>query len=323
MTVAVVSGGAGFIGSHLCRALLESGHEVVCLDNLVTGTPGNIAALRDSPRFRFVEIDVARTPGLEQFAADARYVIHLASPASVPDYLSRPLETLQVNSAGTQAMLELARSTGAAFLFASTSEIYGNPLEHPQREDYWGNVSSVGIRSCYDEGKRFGEALTMAYVRTHDVDARIIRIFNTYGPHSRADDGRLVPNFVTQALSGQPLTIYGDGTQTRSLCYVDDLVDGIIRTVSAPGQQGEIFNLGNPREQTILDLARAVCDSVGITLRVRHLPLPEDDPTRRQPDITKARRVLHWEPHVDLDEGMTRTVSWFRAQYAESIATRG
>jgi dTDP-glucose 4,6-dehydratase len=315
MPVAIVSGGAGFVGSHLCRLLLARGMRVLCLDNLSTGSRTNIDDLVGETAFTFVEHDVS-APLPAYRGNDLAFVFHLASPASVPDYLARPLETLSVNSWGTRNMLELARAHGSRFVYASTSEVYGDPLEHPQSETYWGNVSSTGIRSCYDEGKRFGEALTMAYSRTLGVDARIVRIFNTYGPRSRPDDGRLIPNFVTQALAGEPFTVYGDGSQTRSLCYVTDLVDGIARAMDTRGKSGEVFNLGNPHEQSVLEIAEVVAAAAGVPLRLVHLPLPYDDPTRRRPDIEKARRVLGWEPRTPVAEGVERTIAWFRAHPA-------
>jgi dTDP-glucose 4,6-dehydratase len=307
----VISGGAGFVGSHLCERLLDQGYSVLCIDNLSTGSWENVERLEARSGFSFLLHDITQPVAVPP---GTKHVFHLASPASVPDYLSRPLETLDVNSIGTRVMLDIARSSGATFLFASTSEIYGDPLEHPQRETHWGNVNPIGVRSCYDEGKRFGEALTMAYVRTHGVDARIVRIFNTYGPHSRVDDGRIVPNFIMQALRGEPLTIYGDGAQTRSFCYVSDLVAGIINAGTLPGLQGETFNLGNPHEQTVDEFARTVALVLGCDLIVEYRPLPQDDPTRRCPDIEKARSMLGWEPKVSLDEGIRMTAGWFRRE---------
>jgi nucleoside-diphosphate-sugar epimerase len=306
---AVVDGGAGFIGSHLCAALLDRGRSVLCLDNLATGSYRNIEPLLGRGNFTFLEHDI--TTPLDT-AVTARFVYHLASPASVPDYLSRPIETLLANSVGTTRMLDLARESGARFLFTSTSEIYGDPLVHPQTETYWGNVNPVGIRSCYDEGKRFGEAMTTEYERTYGVDARIVRIFNTYGPHSRPDDGRIVPNFVLQALRRQPITVYGDGSQTRSFCYVSDLVRGILAAMEIRGTTGEVFNLGNPEEYTILEFAREISRLLGSDAGVEYRPLPEDDPTRRRPDISKATRVLGWQPEVPLDVGIGKTAEWFR-----------
>lgn len=304
----VVTGGAGFIGSHLCERLLDDGHSVVAVDNLITGSVRNIEHLRGNPRFEFVEHDVVQPIEL---AAEA--VFHLASPASPRGYLEKPLETALVNSIGSYNTLELARKNRAAFLLASTSEAYGDPLEHPQREGYWGNVNPIGIRSCYDESKRFAEALTMTYVRAFGTDARIVRIFNTYGPHSDPDDGRVVPNFVTQALAGRPLTVYGDGSQTRSLCYVSDLVEGITATAFKPGLRGEVINVGNPQENTVLEYAHLIKEMCNSSSDIRFLPLPQDDPTRRCPDITKARVLLGWEPKVGLREGLGLTIEWFRS----------
>ena len=305
----LVTGGSGFIGSHLCAALLAREHRVTCVDNLSTGSSRNIESLLSHPHFTFLQHDVV-LPFPDAVAPDA--IFHLASPASVPDYLARPLETLAVNSEGTRAMLELARRHGARLLFTSTSEIYGDPLVHPQPETYWGNVGTLGPRACYDEAKRFGEALVMAHVRVHDVDARIVRIFNTYGPHSRPDDGRIVPNFVMQALRNEPITIYGDGSQTRSFCYVADMVQGLLSAMYSPDTRGEVFNLGNPDEYTVREFADLIVRYVGTDVDVIYCPLPVDDPTRRCPDITKARTVLHWEPTTDLGTGMEQTIRWFR-----------
>lgn len=310
MPHALVTGGSGFIGSHLCAALLDRGWRVTCIDNLITGSRLNIEALVPDVAFTFLEQDVLDPiPDLDPIDA----VFHLASPASVPDYLARPLQTLAVNSSGTERMLDLARQHNARFLFASTSEIYGDPLVHPQTETYWGNVNSIGPRACYDESKRFGEALVMTYCRSYGTDARIVRIFNTYGPHSRPDDGRIVPNFVTQALCGHPITIYGDGTQTRSLCYVADLVAGILAAALLPQTTAEVFNLGNPDEYTVLEFAELVATQVGSDAGIAFRPLPIDDPSRRCPDIGKARRILSWEPRVSLDEGLDRTIAWFKS----------
>jgi nucleoside-diphosphate-sugar epimerase len=327
---ALVSGGAGFIGSHLCAALLERGLAVSCLDNLSTGNLDNVADLMTHPAFSLHRVDVAEADVaalLAESAAEApAYIFHLASPASVVDYLRMPLETLRVNSEGTRRLLELARMSNSRFLLASTSEIYGDPLVHPQPESYWGNVSPNGPRSCYDESKRFAEALTAQYHRTYDIDVRTVRIFNTYGPHSRLDDGRVVPNFAGQALRGEPITIYGDGSQTRSFCYVSDLVAGIEAVMFTPGQGGEVFNLGNPEEHTIREFAEIVARLCGSSGGITWRSLPVDDPTRRQPDISKARRVLRWEPRVDLESGLRRTLDWFRRrldrhdQFASPIA---
>jgi nucleoside-diphosphate-sugar epimerase len=305
-TRALVTGGAGFIGSHLCAALLQRDISVLCVDNFQTGSRRNVAALLSNPRFELLEHDA-----VQLLDRKVDLIFHLASPASVPDYLSRPLQTLQVNSAGTVNMLEMARKHGAKLLFTSTSEIYGDPLVHPQPESYWGNVNPAGPRAVYDESKRFGEAATMAYRRVHNVDARIVRIFNTYGPHSRPDDGRIVPNFINQALRREPITIYGNGTQTRSFCYVSDMVAGIVAAMFTPATAGEIFNLGNPAEYSVNELARLVAQKTGSEAGVAHRPLPIDDPTRRCPDITKARTALGWQPEVDLNAGLNRTIEWF------------
>ncbi|MFN8557680.1 MAG: UDP-glucuronic acid decarboxylase family protein [Dehalococcoidia bacterium] len=303
----VVAGGAGFIGSHLCRRLLADGHEVACLDNLSTGRRVNIAELEANPAFRFVEHDVTEPM---PFEADA--VFHLASPASPPGYLRRPVETLRVNSEGTRHLLEQAHRNGARFLLASTSEVYGDPDIHPQHEGYWGNVNSVGVRACYDEGKRFAEAITTTYLRTYDLDARIVRIFNTYGPRSDPDDGRLAPNFITQALRGAPLTLYGGGEQTRSLCYVSDLVDGLVRAMFADAARGEVINLGNPEEHTVREYAERIRVLCGSASPIVHVAAElGDDPRRRRPDIAKARRLLDWQPRTALDDGLRATIAYF------------
>ncbi|MFG3405667.1 UDP-glucuronic acid decarboxylase family protein [Streptomyces sp. NPDC048142] len=304
-----VTGGGGFLGSHLCEALLRRGDDVVCLDNFATGKPENIAHLRDFRAFEFILTDVSEAvhvPG----PLDA--IAHLASPASPPDYLRRPLETLAVGSRGTENMLRLAEWNNARFLLASTSEVYGDPLIHPQDEDYWGNVNPVGPRSVYDEAKRYAEAVTMAYRRSRGVNAGIVRIFNTYGPRMRPHDGRVVSSFITQALSGEPLTIYGDGKQTRSFCYVDDLVRGLVAMLDSP-VTGPV-NLGNPQERTVLELAELVLELTGSTSDVQYHPLPTDDPTRRRPVITRAREQLGWDPEVDVRPGLRRTVDWFRGR---------
>jgi len=303
----VVTGGAGFIGSHLCARLLAGGHQVTAVDNLITGSRRNIAGLLGHPAFSFVEHDV-----IHPLDIPTEVVFHLASPASPEGYMANPLETALANSQGTYNLLELAKRYSARFLVSSTSEAYGDPLEHPQRECYWGHVNPVGPRSCYDESKRFAEALTMVYVRAGAVDARIIRIFNTYGPHSDPNDGRIVPNFITQALAGKPITVYGNGTQTRSLCYVDDLVEGIIAAMLTPGTTGQVVNLGNPQEHTVLEYAHIISRLCGSRSEVMFQPLPQDDPTRRCPDISKARELLQWEPKIGLEQGLKRTIQWFR-----------
>jgi nucleoside-diphosphate-sugar epimerase len=303
----LVAGGAGFIGSHLCERLLDRGDAVICVDNLLTGNEDNVAHLAGRSDFTFLRHDVTHPLDVE---ADA--VFHLASPASPVAYQAFPEQTALVNALGSQQLLSLARRLGACYLFASTSEIYGDPLEHPQRETYWGNVNTLGPRACYDEGKRFGEALTSVYWSAYGLDARIVRIFNTYGPRSDPNDGRLVPNFVTQALRGQPLTVYGDGLQTRSLCYVDDLARGIELTMFAPNTTRAVINLGNPDEHTVLEYAQIIRDLIGSGAEIVYRPLPTDDPTRRRPDISRARELLGWEPRVPLREGLERTVAWFR-----------
>ncbi len=302
----VVTGGAGFLGSHLCERLLDRGDEVVALDNLITGDVANIEHLFGTPGFTFVEHDVSTfiwVPG------DVDAVLHFASPASPKDYLEMPIQTLKVGSLGTHNCLGLAKAKGARFFIASTSEVYGDPQVHPQTEEYWGHVNPVGPRGVYDEAKRFAEAMTMAYHTHHGLDVRIVRIFNTYGPRMRPKDGRVVSNFVMQALQGQPITIYGDGTQTRSFCYVDDEVAGFLALLDSD-QTGPI-NIGNPGEFTMLELAQLVLELTGSSSEIVHEPLPEDDPTQRKPDITKARELLGWEPRVDLRAGLERTIEYF------------
>jgi len=303
----LVTGGAGFIGSHLCDFLLAHGCEVVCMDNLLTGSMDNIAHIRD-PRFAFVQHDVTN---FIEIQGPLDYVLHFASPASPIDYLELPIQTLKVGALGTHKALGLAKARGAKFLLASTSEVYGDPLVHPQREDYWGNVNPVGPRGVYDEAKRFAEAMTMAYHRVHGLDARIVRIFNTYGSRMRLADGRAIPTFIRQALRGEPLTVYGDGSQTRSFTFISDLVDGIWRLMSAP--VNDPVNVGNPREMTLMDLAKHVLRLAGSRSEIVFRPLPTDDPKVRQPDIGKARRLLGWEPRVELEEGLRQTIEWYRA----------
>ncbi len=306
---ALVAGGAGFIGSHLCAALLERGDTVLCVDNLATSPRGNVEVLQRHDRFSFLEHDVCE-PLDETIEADL--VFHLASPASVPDYLARPLETLRVNSQGTWRLIDLARRQGARFLFASTSEIYGDPEVHPQTETYWGNVNSIGPRACYDESKRFGEALLTSAVRAQGLDGRLVRIFNTYGPHSRPGDGRVMPNFIMAALRREPITIYGTGMQTRSFCYVSDMVAGLMAAMLETNTSGEVFNLGNPHEITMLGLAGIVAEHLGSDAGVVFHPLPVDDPMKRKPDISKAQRCLGWSPRIELDEGVAQTAKWFQ-----------
>ncbi len=305
----LISGAAGFIGSHLCDRLLEEGHQVIGVDNLLTGSMANLAHLEGRPNFRFLRHDVCLPLEIED-PLDG--VLHLASPASPRDYLEHPLETLDAGSRGTREMLELARRHRARFLLSSTSECYGDPLVHPQPESYWGNVNPVGPRSCYDEAKRFAEALTTAYRRVHGLRTAIARIFNTYGPRMKLDDGRVVPTFLDQALRGLPLTVYGDGSQTRSFCYVSDLVEGLLRLLFSE-EPGPV-NLGNPEELSVLEFARRILALTGSRSTIEFRPLPQDDPRRRQPDIAKAREVLGWAPQVSLEEGLRRTIAWFRAQ---------
>ena len=302
----LVTGGAGFLGSHLCDFLLGQGCEVVCMDNLLTGSLDNIAHIQD-PGFIFVEYDVTNFISIK---GELDYVLHFASPASPIDYLELPIQTLKVGSLGTYRALGLAKARGCRFLLASTSEVYGDPLVHPQREDYWGNVNPVGPRGVYDEAKRFAEAMTMAYHRFHHVDTRIVRIFNTYGSRMRLTDGRAIPTFVRQALRGEPLTMYGDGSQTRSFTYVSDLIAGIWRLMQST--VNDPVNIGNPREMTLLELAKHVLRATGSRSEIVFRPLPIDDPKVRQPDISKAKRLLGWEPAVELEEGLARTVEWCR-----------
>jgi dTDP-glucose 4,6-dehydratase len=311
----VVTGGAGFIGSHLCDALIGSGCQVVCLDNLSTGRVSNIEHLLPRHDFEFHECDVS--VGLD-VTGSVDAVAHFASPASPPDYLRWPLETLAVGSKGTENGLRLAEANGARFVLASTSEVYGDPVVHPQDEGYWGNVNPIGPRSVYDEAKRFAEALTIAYARHRQVNAGILRIFNTYGPRMSADDGRVVTNFITQALRGQPLTIYGDGRQTRSFCYVNDLVRGILAMLHTP-ERGPV-NLGNPEELTVTSLAELILELTGSSSPIEYRPLPVDDPTRRRPVIDKASEVLDWKPEIPVAEGIRRTVSWLRRNSGGAVA---
>jgi dTDP-glucose 4,6-dehydratase len=304
----LVTGGAGFIGSHLCDRLLLEGHEVIAMDNLITGSTDNIAHLAGNRQFKFIFHDVTDyiyVPG----PVDA--VIHLASPASPADFARIPIQILKVGSLGTHNTLGLALAKQACFLLASTSEVYGDPLIHPQPENYWGNVNPIGIRGVYDEAKRFAEAITMAYHRIHEVDTRIIRIFNTYGPRMRLNDGRVVPNFIGQALRGQPLTVYGEGDQTRSFCYVSDLVDGMARLLVSA--EHDPVNVGNPAEISVLEFARMINRLTGNQAGIVHKPLPADDPHKRQPDIGRARAILGWQPNVMLEEGLTRTIEHYRS----------
>jgi dTDP-glucose 4,6-dehydratase len=304
----LITGGAGFIGSHLCERFLADGDDVICMDNFLTGTPDNVAQLFSNRRFTFIQQDVT-TYIYVKGPLDA--ILHFASPASPVDYLELPIQTLKVGSLGTHKALGLAKEKNARFLLASTSEVYGDPLVHPQKEDYWGHVNPIGPRGVYDEAKRFAEALTMAYHRTHGVETRIVRIFNTHGPRMRLNDGRVVPNFISQALRGEPLTVYGDGSQTRSFCYVSDLVEGIVRLLRS--EHSGPVNCGNPMEVSILQFAEKIKALTGARSQIVFRPLPEDDPKVRQPDITKARTLLGWEPRVALDEGLGKTIDYFRS----------
>jgi len=304
----VVTGGAGFLGSHLTDRLLAEGHRVIAIDDLITGNVANIEHLAGNKNYKFINHDVTNyifIPG------DVHYVWHFASPASPIDYLNFPIPTLKVGSLGTHNSLGLAKAKGASFLLASTSECYGDPLIHPQTEDYWGNVNPIGPRGVYDEAKRFAEAITMAYHRYHDVNTKIVRIFNTYGPRMRLNDGRVVPAFIGQALSGQALTIFGDGSQTRSFCYVSDLIDGIYRLMMSDYHNP--VNIGNPREMTIRQFAEEIIRILGTSSKIEHRPLPVDDPKVRQPDITRAKEILGWEPKVDFEEGIRTTIDFFKA----------
>lgn len=304
----VITGGAGFLGSHLSERFLADGCSVVCLDNFSTGSPENVAHLLENPAFRLVRCDVSE---YQDVSGPVDAVLHFACPASPVDYLKLPLETLKVGSAGTLHALGLAREKGARFLVASTSEVYGDPLVHPQGEDYWGNVNPVGPRAVYDESKRFSEALTVAYRKAHGVDAKIVRIFNTYGPRMRRSDGRAIPTFVAQALQGAPITVAGDGSQTRSVCYVDDLIEGIVRMLRS-AHSGPV-NLGNPAELSMLDLAETIRRMTRSESEITFVPRPQDDPTVRQPRIDLAGELLGWKPEVGLADGLERTIAWFRA----------
>lgn len=307
MRRAVITGGAGFLGSHLCDLFLERGHEVVCVDNLITGTPENIKHLFGRDGFTFIKHDVTNYIYVE---GSVDYVLHFASPASPIDYLEKPIQTLKVGSLGTHKTLGLSKDKKARYLLASTSEVYGDPLIHPQREDYWGNVNPVGPRGVYDEAKRFAEAMTMAYHRYHGVETRIVRIFNTFGERMRINDGRVVPAFISQALRNEPLTVFGDGSQTRSFCYVSDLVEGIYDLLMS--DEVNPVNLGNPTEMTVLQFAEVIKRLTGTSAPIEFHPLPEDDPKIRRPDITKAKQLLGWAPRVPLEEGLRRTIQYFR-----------
>jgi dTDP-glucose 4,6-dehydratase len=307
MARVLITGGAGFLGSHLCDRFIADGDSVVCMDNFITGSPDNIAHLIGHPRFELIQHDVSN---YIYVTGPLEYILHFASPASPIDYMRFPIQTLKVGSLGTHKALGLAKAKGARFLLASTSEVYGDPLVHPQPESYWGNVNPVGVRGVYDEAKRFAEALTMAYHRYHGVDTRIVRIFNTFGPRMRVMDGRAIPAFISQALRGDDVTVFGDGSQTRSVCYVDDLVEGIVRLLKSHAV--DPMNIGNPDELSMLQLAQEIIELTGSKSKIVYEPLPEDDPKIRQPDITAARSVLGWQPSVDRRQGLQRTIEYFR-----------
>lgn len=305
----LITGGAGFIGSHLCERFLKEGFKVIALDSLLTGSLDNIAHLFEVEGFRFIRYDVTNFIYIKE---EIDIVLHFACPASPQDYLKHPIHTMKVDSLGTLDTLGLAKAKGSRYLLASTSEVYGDPEVHPQPEDYWGKVNPIGPRSVYDEAKRFAEAMAMAYYREHGIDVRIARIFNTYGPRMRLDDGRVIPNFICQALRGEPLTVYGDGSQTRSFCYIDDLIEGIYRLATYEGLMGEVFNLGNPDEYTVKELAQLIINLTGSNSGIVYRPLPQDDPKRRRPDITKAMETLGWKPVIPLKEGLLKTIEYFR-----------
>jgi len=312
-THSIVAGGAGFVGSHLCDFLLARGHKVTCVDNLITGKKENIAHLLKNRNFKFKKHNVIKPLPIRFSKVD--YIFHLASPASPVGYMQNSIETILVNSMGSLQLLEYCRKRQTKFLFASTSEVYGNPQVHPQPETYWGHVNSFGPRSCYDESKRLGEAIVYEYIHKYNVDARIIRIFNTYGPRLNENDGRVVSNLITQCLKGKDLTLYGDGSQTRSFCYVSDLVSGIWAAISRENTKGDVFNLGNPQETTIKDFAKVVLELCGNQKNhIVNKPRPTDDPIRRKPDISKAKRVLDWEPRTPLKEGLRQTIEWYRGR---------
>jgi len=307
MATVLLTGGAGFIGSHLCKFLLNKQFKVICVDNLITGNPANIASLESNPNFSFIQHDVTKFIDINE---DVNYVLHFASPASPIDYKNFPIQTLKVGSLGTHNALGMAKAKGAKFLLASTSEIYGDPLIHPQPESYWGNVNPIGPRGVYDEAKRFAEAMVLAYHRVHKIDVKIVRIFNTYGPNMRHHDGRAIPAFIDQALSGEPLTVFGDGSQTRSFCYVSDLIEGIYKLMVSP--LNEPVNLGNPKEMSVLELANTIKALTKSKGKIVFKELPIDDPKVRQPDITRAKKELNWQPRIKLEEGLKTTIEWFK-----------
>jgi nucleoside-diphosphate-sugar epimerase len=307
----LITGVAGFLGSHLADAFLREGATVTGIDNMSTSSGENIAHLQNEARFRVIKEDVCE--GIRQIGPSPQLILHFASPASPVDYARDPVGTLNVNGSGTERCCKLALAHCARLVYASTSEVYGDPLVHPQPETYWGNVNPVGARSCYDEGKRFGEAMVRAYRNRHRIDARIVRIFNTYGPRMRADDGRVVPTFIKQAMRGEALTVFGSGTQTRSLCYVDDLIEGIVRYSRIDDPAYDVLNLGSEQEIDVNEIARIVADLCGVELRTQNRPLPPDDPARRRPDLTRARAMLHWDPPTTLEKGLSETIAWFRS----------
>lgn len=310
----LVTGGAGFIGSHLCEALLKKGYGVICVDNLITGSKKNIKHLLSDKNFKFLKHDIIEPFNNETMKqlSNLSFLFHLASPASPYDFEKLAEEIALVNSVGTIKMLELVEKTGARFLLGSTSEVYGDPKEHPQKETYYGNVNSFGPRSCYDESKRFGEAMTYIYLNKYDLDARIVRIFNTYGPRMRKDDGRAVSNFINQAIRGKSLTVYGKGNQTRSFCYVDDMVEGLMRVMLSAKAKGQVINLGNPEEYKVIDLAKKIKKMTGSKSKIVFSNLPADDPMRRQPDISKAKKLLAWSPKVSLTDGLKKTIEYYK-----------
>lgn len=309
MQTCLVTGGAGFIGSWLCEDLLEKGYRVVCVDNFITGTKDNIAGLIKNENFSLIEHDVSKALKTK---GRIDYIFHLASPASPVDYQKLPIETMLANSFGTYNILNLVREKNARFLLASTSEVYGDPEEHPQKETYFGHVNPTGLRSCYDESKRFAEALTMSFCRIHKMDVRIARIFNTFGPKMRKNDGRVIPNFIMQVLGGESITVYGDGEQTRSFCYISDMVAALEKLMFTDGLSGEVFNIGDPNETSILHLAKIVKDLTKSNSEIVFKPLPSDDPVRRRPDISKAKRILNWEPKIGLEEGLKKIIQYFK-----------
>jgi len=318
MAKILVTGGSGFIGSHLIDRLIEEGNEVICVDNLITGQSANLDHLKENTHLRIIKHDVTKPLNINE---KIDFIYHMASPASPQDYFNIPIETLLTGALGTKNMLDLAQKNNARFLLASTSEVYGDPLEHPQNETYYGNVNSIGPRSCYDEAKRFAEAITMAYHRKHRTNVIIARIFNTYGPRMRPGDGRVVPNFIIQSLKNEPITVNGDGSQTRSFCYITDLVDGLVKLIHSKVEE-EAVNLGNPDEMTITELAENIRELTCSNSKITYKNLPENDPTKRQPDITKAKKLLGWEPKVDLETGLKNTIDYFKNDYIIKIWQR-